>query len=571
VQRVWHQFYDEGVAPDPEFEDVTLVGTFARSVANHADRPALIFMNRTMTYRQLDDHVGRLTGALRALGIESGDRIAIQTPNVPQFVIAYYATLRLGAVAVPTNPIYTPHEIAHQWNDAECRAAIVTDYIFDQHVRPIRHRIPVTDFIITSIPDYLRFPLNMLAPFKLRRAKPPLIARVAPEAGVHRFADLIRAHQPETGTPGGFDDIATLLYTGGTTGMSKGAALTHRNLSCNVQQLSAWIGETTGQDVILCALPLFHSFGLTVVMNVGVAIGGALVMIPNPRDIPAIVTSVPKHRITLFPAVPNHFNAINAYPGIDRVDLSSIRACNSGSAPLPVDVLTTFEQRTGSKISEGYGLTETSPVTHSNPLQGTRKVGSIGVPLPGTDARIVDAEDGTRELPTNEVGELIIRGPQVMLGYWRRPDDSADMIRDGWLYTGDLARIDQDGFCFIEGRKKDMILCSGFNVYPDEIDRVLSGHPDVLEAATIGIPHPTRGETVKSFLVVRPGASTTAEAVVEYCREYLASFKVPREIEFLPELPKSSVLKILRRELRERELRERELAQREHGDPPPAA
>jgi long-chain acyl-CoA synthetase len=292
-------------------------------------------------------------------------------------------------------------------------------------------------------------------------------------------------------------------------------------------------------------------------MNLAVALAAANVLFPNPRDIPAIVKGILKHRVTLFPAVPATFQAICQYPGVEKLDLSCIKLCNSGSAPLPVEVLRRFEELTGSKISEGFGLTETSPVTHCNPLFGTRKVGSIGVPLPDTDAKVVDPENGTAECPPGEVGELIVRGPQVMRGYWKKPEETAQVIKNGWLYTGDLCRMDQDGFCFIVGRKKDMILCSGFNVYPDEIDRLLMSHPAILEAATIGIPDEKRGETVKSFVVLRPGHRLSAEEIQAYCRENLAPYKVPRLIEFRESLPRSSVLKILRRELRAQELAKR--------------
>ncbi len=558
--RPWHRFYDEGVPFELAPARETLVDILHRSETAYGDRPALIFMNRTLTYRELATQVRRLAGSLAGLGVGRDTRVAIHTPNVPQFVIAYYATLSLGAVAVPTNPMYTSRELVHQWNDAECDVAVVMDFLYDQRIRPVREELPVRHFIIASIPEYLRFPLNVLAPWKLKRQSPPLMAAVDEAPDIHRFRTMVNHGTPVTVTPPGLDDVSTLLYTGGTTGVSKGAALTHRNLAANVQQLCAWIPDFEyGNEVILGALPFFHSYGLTVVMNVAIALGAATVLIPNPRDIATIVKSVPKHRITLFPAVPVHFNAINQYPGIEKVDLSTIKMCNSGSAPLPVDVLETFERLTGSKISEGFGLTETSPVTHSNPVTTKRKVGSIGIPMPSTDAKIVDAETGARELPPNEVGELVVRGPQVMQGYWRRAEATTEMIRDDWLYTGDLARIDEDGFFFIEGRKKDMILCSGFNVYPDEIDRILVGHPAVLEAATIGVPDPTRGETVKSFIVLRAGQTATEEEIIAFAREELAAFKVPREVEFLDELPKSSVLKILRRELRERELARRRL------------
>ncbi len=554
--RVWHRSYDSGVPPSLEFQDLTLPQWLERAVRLHGDRPALIFLNRRLTYRELKDQVDRLATALAAMGVVRDSKVAIQLPNLPQFVIAYYAIQSLGAVAVPTNPTYTPREIEYQWNDSGCSVAVVADFVYENRVKAIREKVPVRHYIVASIPEYLRFPLSLLAPLKLKRQKPPLVARVAPGSNLHFFRALTRATTPRPPqVTVRMDDLSTLLYTGGTTGVSKGAALTHANLSRNLQQMRAWFFKADdGAEVMLGALPFFHSYGLTVSMNLAVRLAATNVLIPNPRDIPNIVNSVVKHRITLFPAVPATFQAICNYPNVNRLDLSSIKICNSGSAPLSVEVLNRFEGLTGGKISEGFGLTETSPVTHCNPLYGTRKVGSIGVPLPSTDAKAVDAETGITEMPANDVGELIIKGPQVMRGYWNKPAETSQMIRDGWLYTGDLCRIDEDGFCFIVGRKKDMILCSGFNVYPDEIDRVLMGHPAILEAATIGLPDAKRGETVKSYVVLRPGHRLTADEVLTYCRENLAPYKVPRAIEFRDALPRSSVLKILRRELRAQEL-----------------
>lgn len=553
--RPWHTSYDDGVPRDVDFEPLTLVDLFRRSASRFRDRPALIFLNCRLTYGELEDQVNRFAAAVAAMGVTEGARIAIQLPNLPQFVIAYYGTLTAGAIAVPTNPLYTPREIEHQWNDAGCEVVVLADFIYEQKVQKISHRLPIRHYVVASIPEYLRFPLNLLAPLKLRRQSPPLLGRVAESDNVHRFRKLVGSarHQPRE-VRVGMDDVSTLLYTGGTTGVSKGAMLTHRNLSCNVQQLLAWIPQAEpGNETLLGALPFFHSYGLTVVMNAAIGLGGTVVLIPNPRDIPAVVKAVEKHRITLFAAVPAQFNAITQHLGIERRDLSSIKFCNSGSAPLPVDVLERFERLTGCRISEGFGLTESSPVTHSNPFS-VRKAGSIGLPLPGTDSKVVDGETGDRELPPGEVGELIIRGPQIMQGYWNRREETAETVRDRWLYTGDLCRIDEEGFHFIEGRKKDMILCSGFNVYPDEIDRVLAAHPAVLEAATIGIPDERRGETVKSFVVLEPGHAATAEEIIAYCRENLAPYKVPRFVEFRDSLPKSSVLKVLRRELREEEM-----------------
>jgi long-chain acyl-CoA synthetase len=557
--RSWHRSYDPGVPASIAYEPVTLPQFLERSATRHADAPALLFLNCRLTYAELQGEVNRLATALAALGVHEDSRVAIQLPNIPQTVIAYYATLQLGAQAVLTNPLYVAREIEDQWKDAGCTVAVVADFIFEARIRGIRERLPIAHYIVASIPEYLRFPLNLLAPLKLKRTQPPAIARVRRGPGVHFFRELIRTTEPRAPRPAiALDAVATLQYTGGTTGPSKGAMLTHRNLSCNVQQMRAWFpGLEDGKEVMLTTLPLFHSFGMTVCMNLSVSIAAAMVLVPNPRDIPATMKAIARHRATLFPAVPAIYTAIVNHPNVKRFDLSSVKRCVSGAAPLPVEILRRFEELTGAIVCEGFGLSETSPVTHSNPLQGRRQPGSIGVPLPDTDAMIVDIETGTRVLPPGQEGELAVKGPQVMPGYWNKPQETATMIRDGWLYTGDLARMDQDGYHFIVGRKKDMILCGGANVYPDEIDRILAGHPAVLEAATIGIPDERRGETVKSFVVLKTNQRATPEEIIAFCRENLAAYKVPREIEFRSDLPKSTVLKVLRRELRDQEMAKR--------------
>lgn len=558
--RVWHRRYDPGVPPGIAFQELTLPALLERSAASHGDRPAVIFLNCRLTYRELKDEVDRLAAALAALGVKSGDRVALHLPNLPQTVIAYYAVLELGAQTVLTNPLYVAREIEHQWGDAGCTVAVTADFLYESRIKGIRDRLPVRHYVIASIPEYLRFPLNLLAPLKLKRMQPPSIAKVAAGPGIHFFRPLVRATEPRPPAVRlSLDDVATLQYTGGTTGPSKGAMLTHRNLSCNVQQILAWFPElAVGGEVMLTALPIFHSFGMTVCMNFSVAAAAAMVLVPNPRDIPMLIKSIAKHRVTLFPAVPAMYTAIVNHPDARKANLRSVKRCFSGSAPLPVEITRRFEEMTGATIVEGFGLSETSPVTHVNPVGGTRKPGSIGIPVPDTDSKIVDLETGARELPPGQEGELAIRGPQVMKGYWKKPAETAAMIRDGWLHTGDLARVDEEGYHYIVGRKKDMVIVSGFNVYPDEVDRVLAGHPGVLEAATIGVPDVKRGESVKSFVVLKAGQKTTADELLAYCRENLAPYKVPREIEFRAELPKSSVLKILRRELKEQELAKRE-------------
>ena len=554
--RIWHRFYDEGVPPGLDFEALPLPAFLERSAREHPDATALIFLNRKLTYRQLQADVDRFATALSSLGVERGTRVAIQLPNLPQTVIAFYAVLSLGATVVMTNPLYVEREIEHQWNDAGCTVAITTDFLFVRRIAGIRPKLTVRHYVIASIPDYLRFPLNLLAPLKLRRAKPPLMASVAAGPGVHFMRRLIKttpANPPRVGID--MDEPAALQYTGGTTGVAKGAVLTHRNLSCNVQQVAAWfVGARPGREVMLGCLPFFHVFGLTVAMNFPVHAAGAIVLMPNPRDIHQMISNIAKHRVTLFPGVPAMFNAIVNAPGLEKLDLTSVTSCFSGAAPLPPDVLERFEVLTGSKIVEGYGLTETSPVTHANPLNGRRKIGSIGVPMPNTDMRVVSLDDPATEVPTGTQGELLLHGPQVMQGYWNAPDESAAVLTDDWLRTGDIATIDEDGYCFIVGRKKDMILAGGYNIYPDEVDAVLMAHPAVHESATIGVPDPTRGETVKSFVVLRPGQAVSADDLIEHCRRELAAYKIPRLIDFLDELPKSSALKILRRELREREI-----------------
>lgn len=565
--RVWHESYEAGVPRSIDFEDVPVHHYLERSAALYPDATALIFMTHRLTYRELKQQVDRFATALAALGVSKDSKVAIQLPNLPQTVIAYYAVLALGAQAVMTNPMYVERELEHQWNDAGCSIAVVLDYLFERRIKIIRDRLPIEHYVVASIPEYLRFPLKILAKRKLGRANPPLAAKVKSDERTHLMRKLINASKPNPPeVQVGMDDIALLQYTGGTTGISKGAMLTHRNLSYNVQQAGAWFPSLErGKEVWLSCLPFFHAFGMTVSMNFPIYAGSALVVLPNPADYPRLVKSIAKHRVTMFPGVPAQFNAICNRRGAKDLDLTSIKFCVCGSAPLPSEVREKFERLTGSKIAEGFGLTETSPMTHANPLLGKRKVGSIGVPFPETDAKVVALEDGTTEVPPGKEGELIIKGPQVMKGYWNRPDETEDTLRDGWIRTGDIAVTDEDGYFYIVGRKKDVIISGGYNVFPDEVDDVLIAHPAILEAATIGVPHPRRGEMVKSFVVLAQAHTATAQELVDYCRKQLAAYKVPRRIEFRNELPKSAALKILRRELRRQELARLEAEKKARG------
>jgi len=555
-RRPWHAFYDEGIPVTFPFVDRTLTEALDRAAKHRPDSTAIWFLNARLTYRELKEQVDRFATALARLGVVKGTRVAIQLPNLPQTVIAYYGVLAAGGQVVMTNPLYVGREIEHQWFDANCEVAIVIDFVYAQRIAPIRDQLPVKHYIVASIPEYLGFPLNLLAPLKLKRMKPPSYAKVRAEPTVHHFKKLVaRTPAEPPNVDVGMDDVAVLQYTGGTTGVPKAAVLTHRNLSVNVQASLVWLGITDFADeVVLSALPFFHVFGMTICMNFPVGAALAMVIVPNPRDIPAVVQAVTKRRVSYFMGVPAMFAAINNYPGIEQLDITCVKCCFCGSAPLPVDVLQRFEALTGARIVEGFGLTETSPVTHVNPMNTVRKVGSIGIPFIETDARIVDLETGTRVLAPGEDGELVIKGPQVMQGYWNKPEETALVLRDGWLLTGDIARMDEDGYFYISGRKKDMIIVSGYNVYPDEVDGVLMAHPAVQEAATIGVPDPKRGEIVKSFIVPKPGMAVTDEEIRAYCRENLAAYKVPRAVEFRRELPKSPVLKVLRRVLRDEEI-----------------
>ena len=556
TDRPWLANYDEGVPHDLEPDDATVADMVARSIAAHPDRDALVFDKARITYRRLGEEIERCATALSRLGVEPGTRVAVHLPNLPQTVIAFQAALRIGAEVVLTNPLYTPPEIEHQWRDAGCHLAVTADFLFGRGVQPVRGRLPLAEVVVASIPDYLPAPARWLAPLVLARRDPPLWARVTAEDHVHRWRELVRRSPRKAPSPA-IDPGATavLQYTGGTTGVSKGAMLTHANLAANVRQNRAWFGEEQ-HHVMMACLPLFHSFGMTVAMNWPLADGMTIVLAPNPRDLDHLLDVIEEERVTIFPAVPAIYNGLNSHPRTPETDFSSLRFCVSGSAPIPEDVLRRFEELSGAPILEGYGLSETSPVTHCNPQRGERRVGSIGLPLPGTDARVVDPDDRERELGPDEEGELLLAGPQVMKGYHDKPDETAAVLRDGWFATGDLAAMSADGYFRIVGRKKDMINCSGFKVYPDEVDDVLASHEGIVEAATIGVPDAERGETVRSYVVLCEGASLTREEVVAFCRERLAAYKVPREVLFIDELPKSTVLKVLRRELRDRAIQE---------------
>jgi long-chain acyl-CoA synthetase len=552
MNKPWLKFYEAGVPDTIAIPNTTLVDLFNEAVSERPQAIAISFFGARMTYRELGQRVDQLAVAFQRLGVKAGDRVAIVLPNIPQYVIVHFAALKIGAILVPTNPLYVERELKHQFNDSGAETAVVLDFLYPK-VEKIKSETSLRNIILTSIRECLPPLLKLLYPIKAKREGRWLNIPRAP--GLHFFSEIMSESFPTSLTPATvkLEDTAMFLYTGGTTGVSKGAILSHRNLVANVLQVRSWFTQCReGEEVLLCALPFFHSYGLTTGLHLAVKIKSTMVLVPNPRDIPLILKTIEKTRATLFSGVPTLYVAINNFPEIAKYDISSIKGCVSGSAPLPVEVAKKFEAITGGKLVEGYGLSEASPVTHVNPMNGLRKEGAIGLPAPSTDAMVVDPE--TRApLPVGEVGELAVRGPQVMQGYWRLPQETEKVLRDGWLFTGDMAKMDRDGYFYIVDRKKDMIIAGGFNIFPREIEEVLYEHPKILEAAVIGVPDEYRGETVKAFIVCKKNEALTPEEVIQFCRQRLASFKVPKLIEFRETLPKTNIGKILKRALLEEE------------------
>ena len=555
MEKTWHRFYDEGVPHDIDPPQDPLFVCLERSAQAFPQMTATEFIGARLTYQQLADQVKRFAASLSQLGVEPGDRVAIMLPNCPQTIIAYYATLRIGGVVVMTNPMYVERELGHQLRDAGAKVLVGLDHLYPRIDR-VWKDTAVKQLVITSIRDYLPFPLNFLYPLKAKKQN--LNMKVPYGESIHSFKRLVRESPGNPPLPEvAVDDLALLQYTGGTTGVAKGVMLTHGNLVANVMQISGWLPTLNcGEERFICVLPFFHVFGMTAAMNWPIYLAATMTLLPR-FEIKDFLKTINKSRPTVALLVPTIFTALINYPEISKYNLSSINYVVSGSAPLPVEIMNRFEKLTGSVILEGYGLTESSPVTHVNPVKSKRKAGSIGIAIPSTDARIVDLETGTEEQQVGQPGELVIKGPQVMKGYWNMDEETAKTIKDGWLHTGDIAHMDEDGYVFIIDRKKDMIIAGGYNIYPRDIDEVLYEHPKIADAVTIGVPDEYRGETVKIFVVVKPGETLTEEEVVAHCKERLASYKVPRLVEFRNELPKTMVGKVLRKELRAEELRKR--------------
>ncbi|SMD08259.1 long-chain acyl-CoA synthetase [Desulfocicer vacuolatum DSM 3385] len=551
-QKKWLKFYDQGVPENLQFKDILIPQYLELSTEKFPDKTALIFQGYSLTFMELSDMVAKFAAALKDQGIGKGDSVAILLPNVIPCVVAYYAILKIGAVAVFNNPLYSDRELEHQFTDSNSTFLITLDLLANRMVQ-LREKTKINTIVYTSIGDYLPFAKRLL--FPLVAKKRGLAADVSPAKNLHKFKDFISRCAPDhTMADIKMDDVAMYQYTGGTTGVSKGVMLTHRNISYQIQQLEAWFpGFDEGDEIMLGALPFFHVFGMSVSMNFAIRMAWTNVLVPKPQPEP-LLESISKFKVSFAPLVPTMYIGMLAHPDMDNTDLSSIKGCFSGSAPLPMDVITNFQEKTGSIIVEGFGLTESTPVALVNPFHGTRKQGSIGVPIPSTECKIVDLEDKTREVAQGEPGELLIRGPQVMKRYLGKPEATAETItEDGFLLTGDVATMDEDGYFYIVDRIKDMILSGGYNVYPRDIDEVLFDHPKILEACTIGIPHPKRGEAIKAFVILKDGEEMTAREVIDYCGTKLAKYKLPVEVEFRQELPKSNVGKILRKDLRAQE------------------
>ena len=551
MEKPWLKFYEEGVPATIDYPDTNMSEVLADTARKHPDHTATLFKGAKLTYRELNELVDKFAAGLQQLGVKKGDRVAIHLPNCPQFPISYYAILRAGGIIVPSNPTYVAREMEHQLNDSSAEV-IITLSAFYPLVKQIRDKTKLRHVIVAKIKTYLPGLLRLL--FTLAKEKKEGHAvDISGDANTYWFQDVL-ASAPAKPTPVdlNWDDTAVLMYTGGTTGVSKGAELTHQNILVNAVQCKHWLKTPEATEVVLTTLPLFHSYGMTTCMNTSVYSANSIILVPNPRDLKDVLDSINKYRPTIYPGVPAMYVAINNDPGVlaGKYNVKSIRACVSGAAGLPVEVQKTFEEITGGKLVEGYGLSEATPVTHANPIFGENRVGTIGLPWPDTEAAIMDLDTGEKILPPGEVGELCIRGPQVMKGYWNMPEETADTLREGWLFTGDIAKMDEDGYFQIVDRKKDMILgAGGFNIYPREVEDVLYEHPKVKEVAAAGVPVAGKGERVKVYIVLREGETATEEEIIQFCRENMAPYKVPKFVEFRTELPKTMVGKILRRVL----------------------
>jgi long-chain acyl-CoA synthetase len=556
--RPWLANYPEEIPATLTYKSEPVQTYLTNAAKEFPNKSAIHFMGKEMSYETLHEHACKLASYLQKLGLEKGDRVAMMLPNCPQAVVSYYGILLAGGVVVPTNPLYTEREIEYQMKDSGAKAIITLDILFPR-VSKVFTQTNLEHIIVTAIKDYLPFPKNLIYPF-IQKKQYGITVSVKHEGCHHLLTEIIKQSNKEikSFSVDFEEDLAIIQYTGGTTGAPKGVMLTHRNLVSNAAMSNAWLYKCKrGEEIILAIIPFFHVYGMTAVMILSVMQGQKMVLLPK-FDSEQTLKTIEKQRPTLFPGAPTIYIGLLNHPDLSKYDLSSIDSCISGSAPLPVEVQEKFEEITGGKLVEGYGLTESSPVTHSNFLWDRPRIkGSIGVPWPDTDAVILSFETGD-PLPPGEIGEIAVKGPQVMKGYWNKPEETDQVLRDGWLLTGDLGYMNEEGYFFVVDRKKDMIIAGGFNIYPREIEEVMYEHPSVQEVVVVGVPDPYRGETVKAYIVLKESATTTEEELNSFARKHLASYKVPRMYEFRSELPKTAVGKILRRALVEEEKMKRD-------------
>jgi long-chain acyl-CoA synthetase len=547
--RPWTKHYDPGVPATLRYPDTTMHAFLDDAAESYPNSTATIFFNAKRSYKSISDEAWRFANGLRKLGVKKGYRVAIMLPNTPQFIVAFYGALRAGATVVPCNPLYTVPELKHQLADSGAETLVVLSRLYPV-AKAAREGTKIRTVIVTNIKEEM--PLVLRTLFTLAKEKKDGHRQpFRGDPGAVAFRDVLKAPADPFDSGTTKDDIALLQYTGGTTGVSKGAMLSHRALVANTLQCRAWhVHVKDGEGVGMAVMPFFHVYGLTVVMGQAIQSASALLLEPQ-FELERVLKDIAKHKPQTFSGAPRIYNAIINSPLATKYDLRSIDACVSGSAPLLIETHKKFVALTGANLVEGYGLTEAAPVTHCNPLygKGKQKAGTIGVPYPDVESKVVDSETGEREMPIGEPGELILRGPQLMDGYYNRPDETALTMRNGWLYTGDIATVDADGYYSIVDRKKEMIIVSGFNVYPREVEEALATHPAVMDSAAIGKPHPIKGEEVKAFVVLKPGQTATPEELIAHTRTQLAPFKVPHEIEFRDSLPKTLIGKTLRRQL----------------------
>ncbi|WP_431027446.1 long-chain-fatty-acid--CoA ligase [Lysinibacillus sp. LZ02] len=552
TEKVWLQKYPVQIPHDIEIPEIPVQQFLTDAYKTNSSKVAIHFLGKDITYQELYESALRFANYLQTLGVEKGDRVAVMLPNCPQAVIAYYGILYAGGIVVQTNPLYTERELQYQMADSGAKVILALDILYPRITKIVKET-QIENVIVTGIKDYLPFPKNLVYPF-IQKKQYGFSVKVEHSGMNHLFTEIMRsAPLKELSIPFNFEeDLALLQYTGGTTGFPKGVMLTHKNLVANTMMCDAWMYKCqAGQETILGILPFFHVYGMTTVLILAVMTKNRMVLMPK-FDAEDTLKTIDKQKPTLFPGAPTIYIALLNHPDIGEYDLSSIKACLSGSAPLPVEIQEKFEEVTGGKLVEGYGLTETSPVTHANFIWDHRVVGSVGVPWPNTDAVILRAGE-SEPLRPGEIGEIAVKGPQVMKGYWNRPEDTEMTFADGWFLTGDLGYMDENGYFFVVDRKKDMIIAGGYNIYPREVEEVLYEHDAIQECVVAGVPDPYRGETVKAYIVLKEEYTVTEKELNDHCRQNLAAYKVPRLYEFRDELPKTAVGKILRRTLVEEE------------------